>query len=213
MSKPTTWLLAGAALTLFAGAAIAADPADAEREAAADSQAAAKRSDGAERKERREVRIYRSDGHGRHVHVSHGGDHGEHLKDILQLRPDQEPALKAFIEATKPAEGPRGDHMVKFDRDEQRTTLQRLDDMQARLAEQQAAANRRIAAIRTFYGQLDAKQKKAFDALPMLMMVGPSMGPMMLPHPMRIAQHMPPPPAPPPPPQPPKPPKPPHDGL
>ena len=123
------------------------------------------------------------------------------------------PALKAFIEATKPAEGARGDHMVKFDRDEQRTTLQRLDDMQARLAEQQAAASRRIAAVRTFYGQLDAKQKKAFDALPMLMMVGPSMGPMMLPHPMRIAQHMPPPPAPPPPPQPPKPPKPPHDGL
>ncbi|RAK67675.1 Spy/CpxP family protein refolding chaperone [Phenylobacterium kunshanense] len=209
MSKPKTWLLAGAALILSAGAAIAAGPAEAEREATADSQAAAKRSDDAERKERREVRIYRGDGHGRHVYVGRGG-HAEHLKDILQLRPDQEPALKAFIDATKPAEGAHRDHMVKFDRDETRTTLQRLDDMQARLAEQQAAASRRIAAIRTFYGQLDAKQKKAFDALPMLMMVGPSMGPMMLPHPMKVAHRMP---LPPEPPQPPEPPKPPRDGL
>jgi len=212
MSTPKTWLLAGAALILSAGAAIAAGPADAEREAAADSQAAARRDEGP-RQERREIRVYRSDGRGGEVFVSRGGGHAEHLKDILQLRPEQEPALKAFLEATKPADGERRDHMVKLDRDTQRTTLQRLDEMQARLADQQAMASRRIAAIRTFYGQLDAKQQKAFDALPMLMMVGPSMGPMMLPHPMHMAHAMPMPPAPPPPPGPPEPPKPPHDGL
>lgn len=203
MLKPKTWLLAGAVLTLCAGAAIAAGPAEAEREASSDAQAAAQPSDGVERKERREVRIYRSDGHREHVHVGPGG-HAEHLKDILQLRPEQEPALKAFLDATAADRGHR-DHMVKFDRDDPRTTVQRLDEMQARLAEQQAAANRKIAAIRTFYGQLDAQQKKAFDAMPMLMMVAPSMGPMMIPHPVRVAHHhMPTPPEPPAPPEPPK---------
>ena len=70
-----------------------------------------------------------------------------------------------------------------------RTTLQRLDEMQARAAEQKADMDRKVAAIRTFYAQLDAKQRKAFDAMPMLMMVGPNIGPMMIPRPMPISYH------------------------
>lgn len=209
MPTPRTWPLGGAALALAlsvgAGAAIAAGPEDAEREAQADVQAAARRGELSQRSERREVRIYRADrsGHGEHVMIR--GGHAEHLRDLLQLRPDQEPALKAFAEAIRPPEGTGGDHMVKFDRDGERTTLQRLDDMQARLAEQQSEAARRISAIRTFYGQLDPKQQKAFDAMPMLMMVGPSMGPMVLPgHPMRISHRIEAPPEPPKPPAPPK---------
>lgn len=207
MSKPKTWLLAGAALTLCAGAAIAAGPADAEREASADAQSAARRGDLPQRVERREVRVYRAGGPGEHVHFR--GGHAEHLRDVLQLRPEQETALNTFVEALKAADGPARDHMIRFDRDAERTTLQRLDDMQARLAEQQTEAARRIAAIRAFYGQLDARQQKAFDAMPMLMMVGPSMGPMVLPgHPMRISQRMELPPEPPKPPKPPAPPRP-----
>jgi hypothetical protein len=206
MPTPKTWLLAGAALALCAGAAVAAGPEDAEREASADAQAAARRGELPPRIERREVHVHRGEGH--HEHVSFRGDRAEHLRDVLQLRPEQEPALKAFAEAMEAADGPRRDKLVRFDRDAERTTLQRLDDMQARLAAQQAEAGRRIAAIRTFYGQLDAKQQKAFDAMPMLMMVGPSMGPMVLPgHPMRISHQMEPPPEPPRPPKPPKPPK------
>jgi hypothetical protein len=89
-----------------------------------------------------------------------------HLRDVLQLTPAQEPALQAFIAAMKPPEGA----MEKF-RDEREkmaglTTPQRLDAMQAHRAEREAAMDRRIQAIRTFYAQLTPAQKKAFDALP-----------------------------------------------
>lgn len=197
MPKPTPWLLGAAALALTAGAAFANEQA-ARREALDDSAKAQSRED---RGERRHVHIRRD---GDDVVVMRRGGSAEHLKDILQLRPEQEPALKAFLEATRSADCPR-EHMVKFDRGEHRSTLQRLDEMAAKLTEQQAQARRRIAAIRAFYGQLDETQRKAFDALPMLMMVGPSMGPMMIPHPVHIAHHMPEPPAPPKPPRPPEP--------
>jgi len=192
-SKPTMWLLAGAALTLTAGAALAQTGQAARDQAIQDSARAARSDAGSDREERREMRIYRQDDH---PHVMRMG-RPEHLSDILQLRPDQEPALKAFLEATR-NDGDHRDRMVKFERDSERTTLQRLDDMQARLAAQQAETNRKIAAIRTFYGQLDASQKKAFDAMPMLMFSGPSFGPQLIPigHPM--------------PPEPPRPPAPPR---
>lgn len=200
MSKPMTRLLAGAALTFIAGSALAQNEQAARREAAEDAAAAARPGASPEKAERRHVHIYRQGG--RHHGPGHTG-RMDHLSDILQLRPDQEPALKAFLEATHDDRG-RQDHMVKFDRDTRRTTLERLDDMQARMAEQQAEANRRIAAIKAFYGQLDAKQKAAFDAMPMLMMVGPSMGPMVIPHRIAAAHDMPPPPAPPEPARPPR---------
>ncbi len=200
MSKPMTRLLAGVALTFIAGSALAQSEQTARREAAEDTAATARPGTRPEPAERRHVHIYR------HDNAHHGGGHTgrmDHLSDILQLRPDQAPALKAFLEATQD-DGGRHDHMVKFDRDARRTTLERLDDMQARMAEQQAEASRRIAAIRTFYGQLDAKQKAAFDAMPMLMMVGPSMGPMVIPHRVAAAHEKPPPPAPPAPTRPPR---------
>ncbi|WP_296598841.1 Spy/CpxP family protein refolding chaperone [Phenylobacterium sp.] len=200
MSKPMTWLLAGAAITLsgaaLSGVALAQTGDQARREAVEDAGASARRDERPERAERREVRIYRQGD------MVWRGGRPDQLSDILQLRPDQEPALKAFLGATR-RDGPQRDHMVKFERDGDRTTLQRLDDMQARMAEQQADTNRRIAAIRTFYGQLDAKQRKAFDALPMLMFSGPAFGPMLIP----AGHHMPMPPEPPEPPEPPKPPR------
>jgi len=98
--------------------------------------------------------------------------------------------------------------MVRFDRgSDERTTLQRLDEMQARAAEQKTDMDRKVAAIRTFYAQLDPKQRKAFDAMPMLMMVGPNIGPMMIPGPMPIHFREPLPPLPPVPPVPPAPPR------
>lgn len=189
MSKPTIWLLAGAALALTAGAATAQTRESAQREAHEDSVGAGASEP---RTERRDVRIYR---HGDDHHAVRAG-RDDHLADILQLRTDQEPALKAFLAATRNS-GDHRDHMVRFERDSERTTLQRLDDMQARLAEQQAATSRKIAAIKTFYAQLDASQKKAFDAMPMLMFSGPSFGPQLIPvsHPM--APRPPKPPAPP----------------
>lgn len=220
-------LVAGAAAIAFTagvGAAFAHDPQEAARQAAEDARVAADnaRDQAREARERareareegrmardharefadqvrREVRIYRGDGDG-DVFVFRGGDREEHLRTMLQLRPNQEPALKAYLEAVKGAG--RGD-VVRFDRrSDARTTTERLAEMEAKLAEQQAAMRRRIDATRAFYAQLDDKQKKVFDSLPMLMFAGPGFGPMLLP-----VMHMPPPPEPPLPPVPPVPPR------
>jgi hypothetical protein len=185
MKTSLTWLLAGAALAL-SSAAYAGEPRDAEREAAQDARSAAEAQRHDARAWRDQVRRDRD-----MITYRHAGP-AQTLTDLLKLRPDQQPALTALLEATRGDHEPMRDHMVSFERRaEGRTTLQKLDEMQAKMAEQQAEASRKIAAIKAFYGQLDAAQKQTFDTLPMLMVVGPSVGPMMLPHPMPIVEHMP----------------------
>ena len=93
--------------------------------------------------------------------------HAEKLRAILQLRPDQEPALNAFIAAMQPS--PEQMERRRAEREEARnlTTPQRLERMQARLGERQAQFARRADAIKRFYAQLSPAQQRAFDALPM----------------------------------------------
>lgn len=189
MSKKFTWLLAGAAVTLVAGTAIAAE--------------SGKDDDKSERRVERRV-------------IVHGGPdvkvmrmhrdpakHAEHLKTMLQLRPNQEAALKTYLEATKPE-----DRVVHIQhRGDDKTTLQRLDESEKRMAERQAKMKKRNDATRAFYGQLDASQKKVFDTMPH--MAGPAahiamMGHPMPPMPRMHMRHMPVPPAPPVPPVPPE---------
>lgn len=93
----------------------------------------------------------------------------EHLRDVLQLRPDQDGALKAYVEATSPKIVVRKDNDddkpgEKMDRLVDRkppTTLERLDQM-SKVAE---AMQKRVAATRAFYTALSPSQQKAFDAL------------------------------------------------
>lgn len=92
------------------------------------------------------------------------------LYDALGIRPDQEAAWQAFIAARKPPEGERGPGMHRpgaEDRGQQPelTTPQRLDKLQARMAERQQRITQRIDAIRRFYAALDPRQQKTFDAL------------------------------------------------
>ncbi|MCR5873769.1 Spy/CpxP family protein refolding chaperone [Phenylobacterium sp. J426] len=205
MNRTLTCLLAGATLAATAGIALAHDAsAEAAREQA--------RTDA---RPERHVHVYRSDdsdrdrkGPRKNVMIYRSGEGREqHLKDVLQLRPNQEPALKAFLAATQPEPG-RHD-VVKFGKDDlDKSTAERLAQMEAKADEHHQAMKRRIAATRTFYAQLDEKQKKAFDAMPMLMMAGPGFGPMMIP----VGHHMPAPPMPPMPPRPPMPPAPPAPG-
>lgn len=91
--------------------------------------------------------------------------HAEKLRATLQLRPDQEPALRALVEAMKPPAGER--ERRREDRGEMRNlpTPQKLDRMQARMSERQAAFARRADAIKRFYAQLSPSQQRAFDAL------------------------------------------------
>lgn len=86
----------------------------------------------------------------------------EHLRAALQLRPDQEPALKAFLDASKRDERP--DRMNR-EQLSAMTTPQRLDAARARMTERLARFDQRAAATKRFYAQLTPTQQKAFDAL------------------------------------------------
>lgn len=94
--------------------------------------------------------------------------HAQHLRDALQLRPDQEPALRALLAAVQPPAGEH-EHMGK-DRDDDRglTTPQRLDRQAARMAEHAARFRTRAEAMTRFYVQLSPTQQKAFDAMPLM---------------------------------------------
>ena len=93
-------------------------------------------------------------------------EHAQRLRAVLQLRPDQEPALKALIAAMQP--DPAKMEQRRGERGEMRglTTPQRLDRMQAKMAERQQRFARHADAIKRFYAQLSPSQQKAFDALP-----------------------------------------------
>lgn len=86
----------------------------------------------------------------------------ERLRAALQLRPDQEPALTAFLNSAKRPDRARGQRRQEM---AQLTTPQRLDRMRERMAERQAAFDQRAAATKRFYAQLTPAQQKAFDAL------------------------------------------------
>jgi hypothetical protein len=101
-----------------------------------------------------------------------GGMHGpmdpekhiQHLRDVLQLRADQEGALKAFVAAMKPPErpAPPADGAAPA---RPATTPERLARSEKMMAEHQAGMRKRNDAIRAFYAQLSPSQQKAFDAL------------------------------------------------
>lgn len=107
--------------------------------------------------------------------------HAQHLRDVLQLTAAQEPALQAFLAATKPPEHPPHPARPGPDGDKAEhkplTTPERLDRQAAMMDKHRAAFEKRATATRAFYAQLTPAQKKAFDALPMMhgrrMMHGP----------------------------------------
>jgi len=98
-------------------------------------------------------------------HAMDPARHAQHLRDVLQLRPDQEAALQALIAAMTPPESPAGAGHGAGGHDMPMTTPQRLDHHAAMMAEHMAMFQKHATAIRTFYGQLTPAQQKAFDAL------------------------------------------------
>lgn len=99
--------------------------------------------------------------------------HAEDMKIVLRLRPDQEAALTAFMEAHKPQT-----HEMKGPADSKTlTTPQRLDEMAKHEAAMGAHHERMRQALAKFYAALTPEQQKAFDALQRLK--GPHGGPMM----------------------------------
>lgn len=102
--------------------------------------------------------------------------HAQHLRDALQLRPDQEPALKDLIASMRPPAGGMDRMGAMHDGDAKLTTPQRLDRMQAMMAEHQQRFQAHAAAVKRFYAQLSPTQQKAFDAMPMMGMHEHGMG-------------------------------------
>jgi protein CpxP len=98
-------------------------------------------------------------------------EHAQRLQALLNLRPDQQPALQAFLAAMAPS-GHEHHGQPEGMTAAQLTTPQRLDKMADMMARHQAEFQKRADAIRTFYAALSPDQQKAFDALPMGMMGG-----------------------------------------
>ncbi len=108
--------------------------------------------------------------HGWQAHSPDPAKRAEHaarkLRDALQLRPDQEPALQAFIAAVRPPEGAGpGMHPMAGSDGQALSTpdrlAKRLEWHKARLAE----AEKKLVALKTFYAALSPAQQKAFDTL------------------------------------------------
>jgi len=98
------------------------------------------------------------------MHQAHERQMAQDLRTVLRLRPDQEPALAAFMAAMAPpgmpmhAEEPKPGAMNL-------TTPQRLDMMARHEAEMAAMAERHRRAISAFYAALTPEQQQVFDAL------------------------------------------------
>jgi protein CpxP len=93
-----------------------------------------------------------------------------HLNAVLQLQPNQQAALAAFLDAMKPS-GDMKDRMQHADGDLARLpTPERLDQRLARFDAMRAHMVARADATKQFYAQLSASQQRAFDALGPMMM-------------------------------------------
>ena len=90
----------------------------------------------------------------------------QRLRDVLQLRGDQDGALKAYVEATTPKIEVRKvskDAKDSAEAPTPPTTLERLD----RMTKAAEAMQKRAAATRAFYLALTPSQQKTFDVLGM----------------------------------------------
>lgn len=87
--------------------------------------------------------------------------HQQALHDSLKLTAAQEPAWTAFVSATTPTFAhPAVDRAALAQLSAPERMEKRLELHKQHLAKQEA----RLAAVKTFYAQLTAEQKKTFDA-------------------------------------------------
>jgi hypothetical protein len=90
----------------------------------------------------------------------------QRLHDLLQIKPDQETAFRAFVSSLQQSRPGRGQRQRGLGAGrEALTTPQRLDRQAQRLADLQQRLQKRSAAVKTFYAALTSDQRKAFDAM------------------------------------------------
>jgi hypothetical protein len=95
----------------------------------------------------------------------------QRLHDLLQIKPDQETAFRAFVSTLEQSRAQlqrpdgRGRGRGGAQEREALTTPQRLDRQAQRLADAQQRLQKQSAAVKTFYAVLSPDQRKAFDAM------------------------------------------------
>ncbi len=91
--------------------------------------------------------------------------HRTQLHDKLKLTPQQEPAWKAFTEATKPQHDQKK-HQAKADRQAMAamSAPARMEKMLERSKERLARMQQHLDALKSFYAVLTPEQQKIFDA-------------------------------------------------
>ena len=91
--------------------------------------------------------------------------HRSQLHDKLKLSPQQEPAWKAFTEATKPQHDQKM-HQVKADRQAMAamSAPARMEKMLEHSKERLARMQQHLDALKSFYAVLTPEQQKIFDA-------------------------------------------------
>lgn len=113
----------------------------------------------------------------------------EDMALLLDLKPAQRPALDAWLAAApafgpprppRPGEDPPADRAA---RPEDMSFLDRLDGMEKQIDAADARRKAGFAAARSFYDQLDAEQKRRFDALEHVRHAPPGGRMMRMPHP------------------------------
>lgn len=111
----------------------------------------------------------------RAMHDAMMKQHMEDMRIILRLRPDQEPALAAFLAAHQRGmmemHGPGGAGMMKGP-PKAMTTPERLDEMARHESAMSAERDRQRQALAKFYAALSPEQQKGFDALQRLQQGG-----------------------------------------
>lgn len=100
----------------------------------------------------------------------------EDLKTVLRLRPDQEPALAAFLAAQGPGRMGAPGHGPDHGPPKALSTPERLAEMAKHQAEMSARLEAHRQALTRFYAALTAEQQKVFDAA-MRLQSGPHGGP------------------------------------
>ena len=92
-----------------------------------------------------------------------GGGQGTDIASALHLRPDQQAAYQAYLNA-----GPHPDEIARYRAASNVSALtapQRLDRIGAALSTQLAVFQRQAQATRAFYGTLSPDQQHTFDQL------------------------------------------------
>jgi hypothetical protein len=93
--------------------------------------------------------------------------HSARLRTLLQLSPDQEPALTAFVASMRPATGAMGQEHEDRAAERALPAPERMGRMLAHMDKVRAEMSQKLEALKAFYSQLTPAQQKAFDALGM----------------------------------------------